>query len=78
VIYRLHHDFSRPDAGSQFRMPGSFLASGGGSILESAEALGWNTARNQAALKTTSRIVAIAVFLGFASVPISVLAGWVH
>jgi succinate dehydrogenase / fumarate reductase, cytochrome b subunit len=42
------------------------------------QTLGWNTARNEIALKVFSRVVAIVVFLGFSSVPISVLAGRLH
>jgi succinate dehydrogenase / fumarate reductase cytochrome b subunit len=45
------------------------------SILQT---LGWNTARNEKMLKTISRAIAIVVFLGFSSVPVSVLAGWLH
>jgi succinate dehydrogenase / fumarate reductase cytochrome b subunit len=42
------------------------------------QTLGWNNARNETTLKTLSRLIAIVVFLGFSSVPISVLAGWLH
>jgi len=40
--------------------------------------LGWNTARNEAKLRAFSRIIAILVFAGFASVPVAVVAGWLH
>jgi hypothetical protein len=40
MIYRLHHEFGPgPGPAGQFRMPGSFQASSGGSVLESAEGL---------------------------------------
>ncbi|MGH7779110.1 MAG: succinate dehydrogenase cytochrome b subunit [Candidatus Binataceae bacterium] len=42
------------------------------------QTLGWNTARTQATLRMTSRVIAAVVFLGFVSVPIAVLAGWIH
>lgn len=42
------------------------------------QTLGWNTARNEKTLKIVSRSIAIVVFLGFSSVPVSVLAGWLH
>ena len=39
MFYRLHHDFGhRENPRDQFRLPGSVLASRGGSVLESAEA----------------------------------------
>jgi hypothetical protein len=38
MIYRPHHAFSHHEAvPNQFRTPGSFLVSRGGSLLESAE-----------------------------------------
>jgi succinate dehydrogenase / fumarate reductase cytochrome b subunit len=40
--------------------------------------LGWSTARNAAALKILARVIAIVVFVGFTSVPVSVLAGWLN
>jgi succinate dehydrogenase cytochrome b subunit len=47
-------------------------------IWSMLQTLGWNSARNERVLKMTSRAIAIVVFLGFSSVPISVLAGWLH
>ena len=42
------------------------------------QTLGWNNARTTSKLKTLSRVVALAVFVGFISVPVAVLAGWVR
>jgi succinate dehydrogenase / fumarate reductase, cytochrome b subunit len=42
------------------------------------QTLGWNNARITSKLKTLSRVVALAVFVGFISVPVAVLAGWVR
>jgi succinate dehydrogenase / fumarate reductase cytochrome b subunit len=42
------------------------------------QTLGWATAQNKKSLRKFSRIVAIIIFAGFISVPISVLAGWVR
>ena len=47
-------------------------------IWSMLQTLGWSTARNMAALKISARVVAIVVFLGFTSVPVSVLAGWLN
>ena len=47
-------------------------------IWSMLQTLGWNTARNEATLKVISRVIAVAVFLGFTSVPIAVIAGWVR
>jgi succinate dehydrogenase / fumarate reductase cytochrome b subunit len=47
-------------------------------IWSAFQTLGWSNARNQRSLKILSRIVAILVFLGFSSVPVAVLAGWVR
>jgi succinate dehydrogenase / fumarate reductase cytochrome b subunit len=47
-------------------------------IWSAFQTLGWSNARNQRGLKIFSTIVAILVFLGFSSVPIAVLAGWVR
>lgn len=47
-------------------------------IWSMLQTLGWNTARSQATLKILSRTIAIVVFIGFSSVPVSVLAGWLH
>ena len=42
------------------------------------QTLGWNNARTTPALRVLSRGVALVVFLGFISVPVAVLAGWVR
>ena len=47
-------------------------------IWSMLQTLGWNTARSERMLRTASRAIAIVVFVGFSSVPVSVLAGWVH
>ena len=47
-------------------------------IWSMLQTLGWNTARNERTLRIASRAIAIVVFLGFSSVPVSVLAGWLH
>jgi succinate dehydrogenase / fumarate reductase cytochrome b subunit len=47
-------------------------------IWSMLQTLGWVTLRNTKSLRTLSRIVAIVIFFGFISVPISVLAGWVR
>src|SRR3984893_7826020 len=47
-------------------------------IWSMLQTLGWSTARNAAGLKTLSRVIGIVVFLGFGSVPVAVLAGWVN
>ena len=47
-------------------------------IWSMLQTLGWSTARNEAKLKLLSRIIAIVVFLGFTSVPVAVMAGWLH
>lgn len=47
-------------------------------IWSMLQTLGWNTAQNERKLKIASRVIAILVFLGFSSVPVSVLAGWLH
>jgi succinate dehydrogenase / fumarate reductase cytochrome b subunit len=47
-------------------------------IWSMLQTLGWNTARNESTLQVISRAIAIMVFLGFSSVPVSVLAGWLH
>ncbi|MFY9793729.1 MAG: succinate dehydrogenase cytochrome b subunit [Candidatus Sulfotelmatobacter sp.] len=47
-------------------------------IWSMLQTLGWNTARNEKTLKIASRAIAIMVFLGFSSVPVSVLVGWLH
>jgi succinate dehydrogenase / fumarate reductase cytochrome b subunit len=47
-------------------------------IWSMLQTLGWSTARNEAKLKLLSRVIAIMVFLGFTSVPVAVMAGWLH
>jgi succinate dehydrogenase / fumarate reductase, cytochrome b subunit len=47
-------------------------------IWSMLQTLGWSTARNAATLKILSRVMAIAVFVGFTSVPVAVTAGWLH
>jgi len=47
-------------------------------IWSMLQTLGWNTARNERMLKIISRAIAIVVFLGFSSVPVSVWAGWLR
>lgn len=42
------------------------------------QTVGWSPARRTGGLKALSRIIAAAVFVGFVSVPVAVLAGWVH
>ena len=42
------------------------------------QTLGWNNARTTSALQTLSRGLALAVFVGFISVPVAVLAGWLR
>jgi succinate dehydrogenase / fumarate reductase cytochrome b subunit len=42
------------------------------------QTLGWSTTKNQKGLRLLSRIVAAAVSLGFVSVPLAVMAGWVR
>jgi succinate dehydrogenase / fumarate reductase cytochrome b subunit len=51
------------------------LDHGAWSLLQT---LGWNNARITSKLKTLSRVVALAVFVGFISVPVAVLAGWIR
>ncbi len=42
------------------------------------QTLGWNTARNEATLQIISRVIALVVFLGFTSVPVAVMVGWLR
>ena len=42
------------------------------------QTLGWNNARTTSTVRTLSRGVALAVFVGFISVPVAVLAGWLR
>jgi succinate dehydrogenase / fumarate reductase cytochrome b subunit len=47
-------------------------------IWSMLQTLGWSTARNSATLKIVSHVIAILVFVGFTSVPVAVMAGWLH
>jgi succinate dehydrogenase / fumarate reductase cytochrome b subunit len=47
-------------------------------IWSMLQTLGWSTARNAATLKMVSHVIAIVVFVGFTSVPVAVIAGWLH
>ncbi|HKM90106.1 MAG TPA: succinate dehydrogenase cytochrome b subunit [Candidatus Acidoferrales bacterium] len=47
-------------------------------IWSMLQTLGWSTARNEATLKIISNVIGIAMFLGFSSVPVAVMAGWLH
>ncbi len=47
-------------------------------IWSMLQTLGWVNVDNTKSLRALSRIVAIVIFVGFVSVPISVLAGWVR
>ena len=47
-------------------------------IWSMLQTLGWVTVDNTKSLRITSRIVALIIFAGFISVPISVLSGWVR
>ena len=47
-------------------------------IWSMIQTLGWNNARTTRTLQALSRAVAIVVFAGFISIPVAVLAGWVH
>ncbi len=47
-------------------------------IWSALQTLGWTNKRNTRGLRTLSRIIALAVFLGFSSVPVAVLAGWLR
>jgi hypothetical protein len=42
------------------------------------QTFGWNNARTTWALQILSRGVALVVFVGFISVPVAVLAGWLR
>jgi succinate dehydrogenase / fumarate reductase cytochrome b subunit len=42
------------------------------------QTLGWNNARTTPALQALSRGVALVVFVGFISVPVAVMAGWLR
>lgn len=47
-------------------------------IWSAFQTLGWSNARNQGALKILSKLIAVAIFLGFSSVPFAVMTGWVR
>jgi succinate dehydrogenase / fumarate reductase cytochrome b subunit len=47
-------------------------------IWSALQTLGWNDARTTPVFRGVSRGVALVVFLGFISVPVAVLAGWVR
>jgi succinate dehydrogenase / fumarate reductase, cytochrome b subunit len=47
-------------------------------IWSMLQTLGVNNARTTSALKVLSRTLALIVFVGFISVPVAVLAGWLH
>ena len=47
-------------------------------IWSMLQTLGWNNARTTTALKGLARGLALIVFAGFISVPVAVLAGWLH
>ncbi len=47
-------------------------------IWSALQTLGWVNIDNTKNLRTISRIIAIVIFAGFVSVPVSVLAGWVR
>lgn len=47
-------------------------------IWSMLQTLGWNTARNEATLRILSRVIAIVVFIGFTSVPVAVMTGWLR
>ena len=42
------------------------------------QTMGWVTVENTKAWRAVSRVVAVLIFAGFVSVPVSVLAGWVR
>jgi succinate dehydrogenase / fumarate reductase, cytochrome b subunit len=47
-------------------------------IWSGLQTLGWVNMGNTKSLRTISRVIALIIFAGFISVPISVLAGWVR
>jgi succinate dehydrogenase / fumarate reductase cytochrome b subunit len=47
-------------------------------IWSMLQTLGWNNARTSSALQVLSRGIALVVFVGFISVPVAVLAGWLR
>jgi succinate dehydrogenase / fumarate reductase cytochrome b subunit len=42
------------------------------------QTLGWVSVRNTKTIRLLSRLLALVVFLGFISIPIAVMAGWLH
>jgi succinate dehydrogenase / fumarate reductase cytochrome b subunit len=42
------------------------------------QTLGWSNARSESTLKILSSVIGIVVFVGFTSVPVAVIAGWLH
>lgn len=47
-------------------------------IWSAFQTLGWNNARNQRSLQIFSKLLALLIFLGFSSVPVAVMLGWVR
>ena len=47
-------------------------------IWSMLQTLGFVNTDNTKSLRTVSRFIAFIIFAGFVSVPVSVLAGWVH
>ena len=47
-------------------------------IWSAIQTLGWNNARNQRSLQIVSKLLALIIFLGFSSVPLAVMMGWVR
>lgn len=47
-------------------------------VWSALQTLGWSTTRNERPLKILARAIAVVLFLGFISVPVSVMAGWLH
>jgi succinate dehydrogenase / fumarate reductase, cytochrome b subunit len=47
-------------------------------IWSMTQTLGWATTKNTKRLRVLSRVIAIVVFLGFISIPVAVMAGWLR
>jgi succinate dehydrogenase / fumarate reductase, cytochrome b subunit len=47
-------------------------------IWSMLQTFGWSTYKSQKTLRGLSRVVAIIVFLGFISIPVAVMAGWLR
>lgn len=47
-------------------------------IWSAFQTLGWSNARNQRPLQILSKAIALIIFLGFSSLPVAVMAGWVR